>query len=388
MSKLITVAAAARLKQDGALNVDQPVASILPYLSPNWAPLTTRQLAAHVAGLPHYQAIDAQLGKVRYSTVRDAVSIFKNRDLLSSPGSKYSYSSGGYTLLSAVAEERAGVPFLDYVAKRITPGLVIVPDVTDSGNPAASSAYEFVDGQARLAASHVISYTWAGGGFDATPKSLVEFGGRMIGGKIVSSATFAWMLQPAKLNDGSLVMEGENIIGFGWRTGKDADGDRIAHHAGVTIGARSALVVWPDRSLAVSLLSNTLWVSSIEQSAMIIAAPFKPTPAGIVAANCPVKATRYAGRFADANVGGIVRFVVDGGICIGDIVVDKPMSDFFNAFPQKDAQTLRAIGIDAIGVLSRATIVTPIGAYDLRAKPDGSYSATFGAKRVLVLAFN
>ncbi len=388
VSKLIAVAAAARLKQDGALDVDQPVASILPYLSDKWAPITTRQLAAHVAGLPHYQTIDAQRGGVRYPNVRDAVSVFKDRDLLSSPGSKYSYSSWGYTLLSAVAEDRAGAPFLNYVAKQITPGLVIVPDATDSGNPAASRAYEFVEGQARLAAPHDFSYTWAGGGFGATPKSLAEFGGRMMGGKIVSSATFDWMLQPALLNDGGVVMDGENVIGFGWRTGKDADGDRIAHHAGVTIGARSALVLWPDRSLAVSLLSNALWVSSIEQSAMMIAAPFKPTPTGLVAAACPIKAAHYAGRFGDDRVGGIVRFVMEDGVCIGDIVVDKPLSDFFNAFPQKDALKLRVIGIDAASGLSRAALITPIGIYDFRAKTDGSHFARFGPKRELSLTFN
>ena len=388
VSKLIGVAATARLKQDGALDVDQPVASILPYLSAKWAPLTTRQLAAHAAGMPHYQGIDVKRGSVRYRSVRDAVDIFKDRDLLSAPGSKYSYSSWGYTLLSAVAEKRAGIPFLDYVAKRITPGLIIVPDATDSGNPAASKAYEFIAGQARPAAPHDFSYTWAGGGFGATPKSLAEFGGRMMRGKIVSSTTFDWMLKPATLNDGSVVMDGDaNVIGFGWRTGKDADGDRIAHHAGVTIGARSALVLWPDRSVAVSLLSNALWVSSIEQSAMMIAAPFKPAPAGLVASACPVTAAHYAGRFGDERVVGTVSFATKDGICVGDIVLDKHLADYFNPFPQRDALKLRVVGIDAAGGLSRAALVTPIGVYDLRAQPDGSHSARFGPKRVLSLTF-
>lgn len=388
VSKLIGVAAAARLKQDGALDVDQPVASILPSLSAKWAPLTVRQLAAHVAGLPHYQDVDVKRGGVHYNSVRDAVRIFEDRDLLSLPGSKYSYSSWGYTLLSAVAEHRAGMPFLDYVAKRITAGLVIVPDATDSGNVAASKAYEFVDGQARPAAPHDFSYTWAGGGFGATPKSLAEFGGRMMRGKIVSSEIFDWMLKPAMFNDGSVVMDGDSIVGFGWRTGKDADGDRIAHHAGVTIGARSALVLWPDKAVAVSLLSNALWVSSIEQSAMMIAAPFKPAPAGLVASACPTKTSRYDGQFGDARVVGTVRFAVKDAVCVGEIVVDKRLGDFFNPFPQKDALNLRVIGIDASGGLSRAALVTPIGIYDFRAQSDGSHSARFGPKRALSLKFD
>ena len=291
-------------------------------------------------------------------------------------------------MLSAVAEHRAGVPFLDYVAKQITSGLVIVPDATDSGNLAASKAYEFVDGQARPAAPHDFSYTWAGGGFGATPKSLAEFGGRMMRGKIVSPETFDWMLKPTMLNDGSVVMDGDNIVGFGWRTRKDTDGDRIAHHAGVAIGARSALVLWPNKGIAVSLLSNALWVSSIEQSAMMIAAPFKPSPAGLVASICPTKASRYDGKFGDARVVGTVRFTVEDAVCVGDIVLDKLLGDFFNPFPQKDALKLRLIGIDAAGGLSRAALVTPIGIYDFRAQSDGSHSARFGPRRALSLMFN
>lgn len=388
VSKLIGVAAAARLEQDGALDIDQPVGSILPYLSTKWGSLTTRQLAAHTAGIPHYQDIDTGRGSVDYATVRDAVNIFKDRELLFTPGAKYSYSSWGYTLLSAVTEERAAMPFLDYVAKRITPGLVIVPDARDGGNPAASKAYEFINGQARPAAPHNFSYTWAGGGFGATPKSLADFGGRMMRGKVVSPATFEWMIKPTNLNDGNFVMDDENFVGFGWRSGKDADGNRIAHHAGVTIGARSALVLWPDGSVAVSLLSNALWVSSIEQSAIMIAAPFQPTPNGLVASGCPTRASRYDGQFGDVRVAGAVQFVIEDDVCVGDIIVDKVLGDYFHAFLQGDALKLRLIGVDAAGGLSRAALVTPIGIFDLRAQSDGSYLAPLSSKRALSLKFD
>ncbi len=388
VSKLLGVAAAARLEEDGALDIDQPVAAILPYLSSRWAPLTTRQLAAHTAGIPHYQDVDEQRGGVHYSSVREAVGIFQDRDLLFTPGSEFSYSSWGYTLLSAVVEQRAGVPYLDYLATRITPGLTIVPDATNSGNPAASVAYEFVEGQAQPAEPHDFSYTWAGGGMGATPAALAEFGGRMMRGKVVSSATFDRMLTPARLNDGSVVMDRQDVVGFGWRTGTDADGARIAHHAGVTIGARSALVLWPDQSMAVSLLSNALWVSSIEQSAMMIAAPFKPAPSGLVASECPTGTTRYAGQFGASQVAGSVRFVMEDGVCTGEILLDKPLADYFNPFPQKDAAALRLVGLDTAGGLSRAALVTPIGVFDARAQTDGRYTARFGPNRTLTLRFD
>ena len=387
VSKLITATAAARLKQDNLLDVDRPVATILPYLSTNWAPLTSRQLAAHTSGLPHYQLIDMNRGGTRFATTREAVGVFRDRELLSAPGSKYFYSSWGYTLLSAVIEQRAGMPFLDYVATRITPGLVIVADATDTTNPAASRAYGFVEGKARPAAAHDYSYTWGGGGFGASPQALVEFGGRLMRGEIVSPATLAWMMSPAKLSDGSIAKDTDYAIGFGWRTATEPDGERIAHHAGVTTGARSALVLWPERSIAVSLLSNTQWVSSIEQTAMLLAAPFRPAPTGLIARACPLDVKRYEGQFGDKAIVGMARFFMEEALCVGELSVGNSLGEFLNGFPQKDATSIRIIGLDAKGGFSRAALITPIGMFDLRAQAGGGYVSRLGGTRSLALAF-
>jgi serine beta-lactamase-like protein LACTB, mitochondrial len=136
------------------------------------------------------------------------------------------------------------------------------------------------------------------------------------------------------------------------------------------------------------LLSNALWVSSIEQSAMMIAAPFEPAPAGLVASPCPTKAASYEGKFGDSRVASTIRFALENDVCIGEIVLDKLLADFFNAFPQRDAQKLRVIGIDAAVGLLHAALVIPIGIYDFRAQADGSHFARFGQKRALSLTFN
>ena len=112
VSKLITATAAARLAEDGNLDLDAPVQSIVRYLPGAWPPISSRQLAAHTSGIPHYQDVDSGRGGVRFDTTEDAVGVFSGRALLASPGMAYHYSSYGYTLLSAVVEESAGEPFL------------------------------------------------------------------------------------------------------------------------------------------------------------------------------------------------------------------------------------------------------------------------------------
>jgi serine beta-lactamase-like protein LACTB, mitochondrial len=275
------------------------------------------------------------------------------------------------------------------VKKRIARGLEIGADATDSGRQGASHAYEFVDGAIRRAPRHDFSYAWGGGGLAATPRALAEWGGRVMSGKVVSRATFERMLVPARLLDGQEVQEDDYTVGFGWRASKDLEGERLAHHSGVTIGARSTLVLWPDRGVAVSLLSNALWVSSIEQSARLLAAPFRPQPRGLFERDCPLGATRYEGQFGQSRIEGAVRFTSKDGVCQGEIDLLRGTSFrmYLDAFIQKDAKTLRIIGLDPRGGLSRAALVTSIGLFDLRAEPNGGHFVRLGSTRTLALQF-
>lgn len=388
VSKAVAATAAAKLVEDGALDVESPVRSILPWLPDRWPVITTRQLAAHTSGLPHYQDVDDDLGGRAFTSPREAVGLFQDRDLLTAPGAAYEYSTWGFTLLSAVVEERAGRPYLDYLATTITPGLKIGADATDTDNPDASTAYEFgEDGSVRRAPPADFSYSWGGAGMGATATDLARWGGRLVSGEVVSPATFDWMTRPARLADGSEVREGAYAVGFGWRVAGDQDGRRIVHHAGVTTGARSVLLLWPDDRLAVSVLSNALWVSAIEQTAQMIAAPFHPLEAGAAAAPCPVEATTWDGEYDGKPLAGTARFAVEDGVCVGEIGVANAFGAWINGFPQKDAATVKIIGVDAGGGLARAALVTPVGVYDLRARADGGHAAALGGTRTVSMAF-
>ena len=388
VSKLLAATAAAKLREQGRLDVDAPVSTIVPYLGNDWPAISARQLAAHVSGIPHYQPIDESRGGHRFASVRESVGVFSGRALLSAPGARYSYSSYGFTLLTAAIEAGSGKSYLDYVADEIVPGIAIGPDATGTGNPNASKAYAVANATVSEVAPHDYSYSWGGAGMGATPAALATFGGRLMTGKIVSRATVDWMLQPGKLADGSNVRDEDYDIGFGWRTQRDIDGERTAHHAGVTGGARSTLVLYPDRGFAVSLLSNALWVSSIGQTAMTLAAPFRPLDANAPPRACPVNAARFEGSFGDKPIAGTARFAIDGGICTGEFSASNALGTWVNGFPQKDAVTLRLIGMDRAGGFSRAALVTPIGAYDLRASgTSDEYQALLAGSRALTLRF-
>ncbi len=103
VSKLITVTAAMRLHQDGALDLDAPIQRYVPVFPDKGHPITTRQLAGHLAGVRHYGQND-YLNRVRYNSVTASLASFSADPLRFEPGTGYLYSTFGYTLLSAAIE--------------------------------------------------------------------------------------------------------------------------------------------------------------------------------------------------------------------------------------------------------------------------------------------
>ena len=388
VSKLFAVTAAAKLAEEGKIDLDAPVQAQLPWLGARWPAITPRQLAAHISGLPHYQDVDTDRGAVHYRTGREAVAIFANRDLLSPPGTTYRYSSWGYTLLGTLVEEHAGRSFPDYVTRQLVPGLAIRADATHSGDTNASRAYGFEAGRIVEMPRHDFSYTWGGGGLSGTAGAVATFGGQMIDAKIVRPATFDAMLVPVQLADGRPAGEPDYEVGFGWRISRDPDGAPFVHHNGSAIGARSTVGLWRAERIAVSVLANASWVSRMEPTAQMIAAPFQPAPARLTAAACPLGAQRYHGTFGDVAVEGAVRFRIDRGLCFGTAEQHAAMGSYFGTAMQRTDAPLTLIGLDPQGGLARAGLVNPFGIADLRAQADGSFAAEIATGRRLVLRFD
>lgn len=384
VSKLITATAAIQLQDQGRLDPDAPIRPWIDDLDPAWPSITARQLAAHTSGLPHYQEVDAGRGAVAYTSVRQAVGLFNGRPLLFRPGESYSYSSWGYTLLSAVVEAAAGAPFLEHVARDVTAGLDIVPDTAPPGR-ADTRAYTLVERRPVEAGPHNYSYSWGGAGFRAPASAVALFGDRVMGPGFLSDAAREAMWTPTTLTNGAAVTDDDSRVAFGWRIGASIDGERIAHHAGAAIGARSVLLVYPERRVSVALLSNAGWTSAIERTAEMIAAPFLAGPAADVDAPCPVEARAFEGTFGSEPVAGAVQFRLDGDLCRGSISADHALGVWMDSMPNRQADRFEIIALRADRRLDRAAFISPIGAHELRRSADGTLSVDFGGTRRLIL---
>lgn len=99
ISKPITVALLGKLKELGVVDLDKPVQDYVPYfpnkkINGQGVILTARQLACHKGGIRHYKQMEDSDGdggpefylKERFTSVEEAVGLFKDDDLLFAPG--------------------------------------------------------------------------------------------------------------------------------------------------------------------------------------------------------------------------------------------------------------------------------------------------------------
>ncbi len=368
VSKLVTATLAAQLQQDGRLDVDAPLSRLLGDEVPAaWAAITPRQLAAHSAGLPHYQLQDMGRGGKRYASVGEVVAGLRDRALQDAPGTRYRYSSWGYTLLSRVVERAGGRDFL----AQLPAGIAAWP-----AEPAVTT-YVMRGGDAVPEPAHDYSYSWGGAALAASPAALAAWAGRLLQRE---PALFAWMAAPTRLNDGSEIRDGDYRLGFGWRVQDALDGEALMHHAGATQGVRTALALWPESgSVAVLLANGGNWSSFIVDSAQLIAAPLRPPLAGLNPLACPLQARRAQLQLEGGSEALALQVRLDDGVCRADIEPGKALGDRLRAAGLPSGERLALIGLQGDG-LARAALVTPVGLIELRAQADGSLAGRYGTR--------
>ena len=201
VSKPLTAAAVGLLVEQGRLDLDVPVQSCVPTFPQKRWPITTRQVAGHLSGIRHYRG-DEPLSAVPYRTVRDGLAIFQDDTLLFQPGERFSYSSYGWNLISAVIEGASGQNFLSYMRQNVFDPLGMqhtVADHPDSITPHRTRFYERNEDGGIVNAPYVDnSYKWAGGGFLSTPSDLVKFGFAHFGDELLRPETIAELWRPRR----------------------------------------------------------------------------------------------------------------------------------------------------------------------------------------------
>lgn len=254
VSKPLTAAAVAQLYERGRLDLDAPIQRYVPSFPEKSAPITTRLLGGHLAGIRHYRGGEFVLNQ-RYPTVTAGLAIFQNDPLLAPPGTRYSYSSYGFNLISAVVEGASGEPFLAYMSRHVFKPLGMTstaPDRNDSLIPNRTRFYERSEaGQFVPSPTVDNSYKWAGGGFLSTAEDLVRFGSAHLKPGYLKAATLELLFTPQRTTSGQVT-----VYGIGWNVATDTLGHRTVFHGGGSIGGTTAFGVDRDSRVVIALVTN------------------------------------------------------------------------------------------------------------------------------------
>lgn len=275
-SKSITGLALARLVEDGLIDLDETLDAYLEIL-PNeqWGKITPRMLASHMSGLSHYgqQGVEkdywglyqASTLSKHYDDMFEALEVFDGTSLRNAPGEEFHYSSQGTILLGAVISAVTDKSYFQVVQDEVlTPNFmtstIVSPTKSDgSNNIATSYLNRNKDGirQVKEWRPVDLSHRLPGGGFASTSSDMVLMGISTMNSSYIDSETMKDFWTPQSLNNGEVNIQN---YALGWRYSElELEGlgkVKSAHHGGVSRGAQSWLLVFPDLEIVISINAN------------------------------------------------------------------------------------------------------------------------------------
>lgn len=254
VQKTMTAAAALQLAERGKLDLDADVRRYVPYFPAKGRPITPRQLLQHTSGLPHYVNREAEQHIKEPKTTEQAVAIFAGFDLLSEPGTKFTYSSYGYNLLGAAIEGASGLPYAKYMKRNIWAPLGMAATRMDDPVeliPNRVRGYRLIDGKLANSEFIDVSSRFAAGGTRGTVPDLLRFQQGLFEGKLLSKASLDTMLRPTAVKS-----EDGLDRGMGCTLLRLPDGRAVVTNDGGQPETRTFIMSVPSDRIHIALAQN------------------------------------------------------------------------------------------------------------------------------------
>ena len=271
LSKPLTAMAAARLHDQGRLDLDAPVQRYVPaYPAKAWT-VTPRQLLGDVAGVHRIRGDNNDaMPTSQCDEVGDAVALLAEDPLHFEPGTRHRYSIWGWVLVSAVVEGAAGEPFRRVMGREVFEPLRMTRTVVAESAHLADVAH----GAGR---SPDYSCVAGGGAFLSTPTDLVRLGSAMLKPGFLRAETIADFHRPTRLASGATA-----TYALGWTVASarlSGSTVRVVSHRGSPAGGTVTLLTFPDLDLAVSVAANRADATGVGPFALEVARAFTRPPA-------------------------------------------------------------------------------------------------------------
>ncbi|MCH2131462.1 MAG: serine hydrolase, partial [Pirellulaceae bacterium] len=208
---------------------------------------TLAELTSNRGGVGHYSQLGLGTLYTQYDTATEASALFWDKDLVSSPGSSYFYSTHGYTLLGAGIEGATGQAIDDVLYNELGSGLGLTTLKAEDRSVSNEFRTKLYNTNNTEASPDNISWKILGGGVEASAYDLARFSSMLIGGEILSNESLQQLWT---------VPEPDNVsYAMGWTVGTQ-QGEFAIRKDGSQLGANTYLRLFPDLNLGIVVLSN------------------------------------------------------------------------------------------------------------------------------------
>jgi len=265
VTKTFVGTAVMQLVEAGKIDLDAPLARYLPYFKmkdERFGAITIRQMLSHASGIPDVTNFNWDKPEYDDKALERFVRSVANFSLVWAPGEKFGYSNTAYEILGDVIAKVSGESFEDYTSHHIlTPlGMKDSTLFMREANPELlASPHVKQDGQ--IVVSKVFPYNRAHAPSSTLDSSIEDMSrwaianlnrGELDGKRILKTTTYDTLWKP--IADAGPV-PGAIKVGVSWFI-YNAQGHRIVFHDGGDIGFNSTLLLAPDDSLAIVVMSN------------------------------------------------------------------------------------------------------------------------------------
>ena len=257
IAKPMTAIAILQLFENGQLNLDSPIQEYLPDfpIKPE-GEITVRHLLNHSSGIPAYKDVEEAENQITYESTAAALDVFKDRNLIATPGTAFNYTTYGYVVLGSIIENVSGKTYETYMKDNIWD----IANMTNTGVESDNSFfgnkselyYRNDKGTIKVATPNNLSNRIPGGGIVSTLEDMMKFGNAVLDNTFISRESLELMFEVPDIENEGLP------YGLGWYFYDYIPnyGAVYAHPGGQT-GASTLFMMLPDQDVFVVVLSNT-----------------------------------------------------------------------------------------------------------------------------------
>ncbi|WP_332449668.1 serine hydrolase domain-containing protein [Methanoculleus sp.] len=274
VTKTFTSVAVLQLAEDGRLALDDPIDRRLPAdvvkAIPESSTITVRQLLDHTSGIADYDedaiVLEEYMNPDTPVPYQEGMRQGLDAGPLYPPGTNYTYSNVNYILLTLIIDETAGVPYEDYVTRKILvpAGMndTFVHRTNHIPGPHMRAQESDEDGTVMDFSDLYLQFDRGAGDIVSTTADLNRFHCALRSGALISPASLAAMenVSPQSRKTGEVAGLGEMNVGcgYGYFTQQNAtEGLTLYGHTGGYYGSYTTLYYWAEKDTYIAMNSNS-----------------------------------------------------------------------------------------------------------------------------------